>query len=250
MLRGNQLNGFGVGAVGAPGVGGGSDPNFANVVLLSGFEGADASTTFDDESTSNHTLTAVGNAQIDTAQFKFGASSLLLDGSGDRVTATDHANWDFGSGEFTVEAFVRFAATETAANYLVSQWNNVDNNRAWGIQYFNNGWHFASTTGGSNATLTTITNAWTQSGGTWFHFACTRDSSGDVRMFIDGTQIGTTQARNVTIYNSTASLLIGAVISSTPANDFNGHIDELRITKGVARYTSNFTSPTAAFPRS
>ena len=71
-----------------------------------------------------------------------------------------------------------------------------------------------------------------------------------MRAFIDGTQIGSTQARNVTIFNSNQSLLIGAIISATPANDFNGHIKEIRITKGVARYTSSFSVPTAPFPRS
>lgn len=230
------------------GGGGATDPNFSSVVLLSGFEGADASTTFDDESNSNHTLTAVGNAQIDTAQFKFGSSSLLLDGNGDRVTAADSANWNFGSGPFTIELFARFAATETAANVICSQWNAAASNRAWSFDYFNNTLRFSYTTNGS--TTVTLTFAWTQSGGTWFHLALTRDGAGDVRAFIDGTQIGSTQAANVTIFDSTSNLWIGAIESSTPSNDFNGHIDELRITKGVARYTANFTAPTAAFPRS
>ena len=227
-----------------------TDPNIASVVLLMGFPGSDGSASFVDESPAVHAITAVGNAQVDTAEFKFGDSSLLLDGSGDRLTSADSADWDFGSGPFTVEAHVRFALTETAANYLVSQWNSADNNRAWGIQYFNNGWHFAYTTGGSNATAVTLSFAWTQSGGTWFHFALTRDGSGDVRAFVDGTQIGATQAANVTIFDSNQPLWIGAIASSTPANDFNGHMDEFRITKGVARYTANFTPPTAAYPRS
>ena len=104
-----------------------TDPNWSNVVLLGGFEGADASTSFTDESPVGHTLTTVGNAQIDTGVAPpFGTSSLLLDGNGDRVIAADHSSWDFGSGAFTVEAFVRFAATETATNVLVSQWNGID----------------------------------------------------------------------------------------------------------------------------
>jgi hypothetical protein len=225
------------------------DSYWVSVVLMLGFDGADGAVATTDESLVNRAITFVGNAQLDTAQSKFGGSSLLLDGNGDRITAADHPDWHFGSGPFTVEAWVRFNVTETGANYLVSQWNSSNDNRAWGIQYFNNGWHFASTTDGTNTTVVTISNSWTQSGGTWFHFACTRDGAGDVRMFIDGTQIGTTQARNVTIFDSNQPLWIGAIVSSTPGNDWDGWMDELRITKGVARYTANFTAPAAAHPR-
>jgi hypothetical protein len=110
------------------GGGGGPDPNWANVVLLMGFEGADASTTFVDESSVGRTMTAIGNAQIDTAQFKFGAASGLFDGSGDVVTAADSADWDFGSGDFTIEMFVRHSVN--ASQGYVEQYTG-GGNRSW-----------------------------------------------------------------------------------------------------------------------
>jgi hypothetical protein len=73
-----------------------SDKHFASVGLLLGFAGSDGSSTFADEGPTGHTVTANGNAQIDTAQFTFGASSGLFDGNGDFLTAPDHADWDAG----------------------------------------------------------------------------------------------------------------------------------------------------------
>jgi hypothetical protein len=87
------------------------DPNFDSVKLLCGFEGADGSTTFVDESSVGRTLTGAGSTpEIDTAQFKFGSSSLLLDGPNGRVTADDAADLELGSGHFTLECFARWSA--------------------------------------------------------------------------------------------------------------------------------------------
>jgi hypothetical protein len=224
-----------------------ADPYFNYVVLLCGFDGTDASTTFIDESGYQHTLTAVGNAQIDTAQSKFGVSSALFDGNSDRITSPDSSEWHFGSGPFTIECFARFRITETAANVICSQW--ASSSRSFVFDYFNGDIRFSYSTDGTAVTQVTLTFAWTQSGGTWFHLAVSRDGSGNIRVFVDGTQIGSTTAAAVTFFNSTASLWIGAIETSTPTNDFDGWIDELRITKGVARYTSNFTAPTQQFPR-
>jgi hypothetical protein len=96
----------------SPSAGGGiiTDPNFANVVFLSDFPGVDGATTLTEESSSARTVTFVGNAQIDTAQFKWSPSSLLLDGTGDIVTCVNSADFQFGSGSWTVEGWVRFAS--------------------------------------------------------------------------------------------------------------------------------------------
>jgi hypothetical protein len=92
-----------------------SDKHFASVRLLLGFEGSDGSTTFVDDGATGHTVTASGNAQIDTAQLKFGASSGLFDGNGDFLTVSDHADWVLGNLPFTIEGFVRFAGLNTGS---------------------------------------------------------------------------------------------------------------------------------------
>ncbi len=86
-------------------VDGGVDPN---VDLLLHFTGADASTTFTDSSPSPKTFTAVGNAQIDTAQKKFGSASAQFDGSGDCIHTPDTAHLELGSGDWTLDFWVKF----------------------------------------------------------------------------------------------------------------------------------------------
>ena len=245
------LNPFRFGAVGG-------DPSFANVALLLHCEGADASTTFTDSSGTPKTMTARENAQIDTSQFKFGLASGLFDGSGDAVTAADSSGWDFGSGSFTVECFVRFNALPASGNaqVLLSQWSNTTAQAAWFLGLVNNAGNyqlnFAYTTNGTtqvnNSRNVTVTT------GTWYHVAVAR-SGNTMRYFLDGVQAGADiDVTGVTIFNSTSLLAVGAQVNNpaTPTFNFsvNGHLDEVRITKGVARYTSDFTPPSAAFPDS
>ena len=106
-----------------------SDKHFASVVLLTGFEGSDGSTTFADESPAGHPLTANGNARIDTAQLKFGASSGLFDGSGDFISIPDRDDFTFGAGDFTIETFVRFSVVQTSM--FISKYNNSVTPAEW-----------------------------------------------------------------------------------------------------------------------
>lgn len=240
------------------GGGGGSDPFFANVSLLLHFEGTDGSTVFTDSSGSPKALTARDNAQIDTAQFKFGAASGLFDGSGDAVTAADNAGWDFGSGAFTVECFVRFNALPSSGNaqVILSQWSNTTAQAAWFLGLVNNAGtyqlNFAYTTNGTTQ-VNSARNV-TVATGVWYHIAVSR-SGNTMRYFVDGVQAGADiNVTGVTIFNSTSLLTVGAQTNNpaTPTFNFsvNGHLDELRITKGIARYTADFTPPTAQFPDS
>ena len=85
-----------------------ADPYFDSVVLLAPFSGEDTDTTASDLSNSGHTLTFAGNAALDGDIRKFGFTSAQFDGTGDGITAADSTDFDLGSGQFTVEAHVRF----------------------------------------------------------------------------------------------------------------------------------------------
>jgi Concanavalin A-like lectin/glucanases superfamily len=218
------------------------DPYSSSVVLLAGFEGTDGSTTLVDESPVGRTLTAQSTAQIDTAQFKYGASSLLLNGTSDYVTAADSTDWDFGSGEFTIEAFTR--------------WSSLSNDAAIAANYDGtNGWSFGVSSGflTFNGTSYTFNDAgWWFANRVidqWFHFCADRDASGHTRIYIDGVMRGKS-TNTAAINNATGNLAIGRRAEAA-IRYFPGHIDELRITKGIARYASDsgFTVPTEAYPR-
>jgi hypothetical protein len=238
-------------STGAAGGGGGSiDPYFSSVVLLLGFEGADGATSTVDESPSAKTVTFNGNAQLDTAQAKFGTSSLLLDGTGDFLSLADSADWDFGSGQFTVESFVRLSSVDNTY-CIMAQWaSGAPTNAAWALYCDTVGltalrYRFVDNTG---TTRDAISSAITNVANQWFHYAADRDGTGKVRVYIDGAMIGSA-TNSQTFRNSTNNLRIGSIEGFS--FDFGGWLDELRITKGVARYASDsgFTVPTAAFPR-
>jgi len=196
--------------------------------------GADASTTFTDSSTSAHTVTAVGNAQIDTAQSKFGGASGLFDGAGDYLTVPDHADFDFGTGDFTVDAWVRFSGS-VSNDTLVTRGNDD-----FLIKISNDEIEVKL------VSTTAIVRATTIAQNTWYHIAVSRSGT-DVRIFLNGTQVGATATSSANV-NYTTPLAIGANdVGGTPFQFFSGWIDEFRVSKGVARWTADFTPPTSEY---
>ena len=223
----------------------GGDPNFANVSLLLHGEGSNGSTDITDSSSFANVITASGNAAISTAQSKFGGSSIYFDGSGDFVTSPTSANLNiFTSGDFTLECWV-YANSFTTSPYIVSTTRGAS---PWygrcALQITSSGTINFYTVGdsGSGAVVSSTSSA--ISTGAWNHIAVSRSGS-TTRIFVNGV-VGFTGAIGTT---STLSqrLELGAAAFNN-SNYFSGYIDDLRITKGVARYTANFTPPTAAFP--
>jgi len=190
-----------------------------------------------DASTINDAQT-VGNAQVSTTQAKFGTTSMYFDGTGDWLKLPDNPAYAFRTGDFTVEAWVYANAFAAAEDNIVGCWNQED-----GVYR----WLFCLHAGTSIRFYTTgkftTTASYTFSTNTWYHVAVTR-SSGTVRFFVDGTQVGSNITDTVDI-GSTKLFVGGQGASGT--GDMNGYIDELRITNGYARYTANFTPPSSPF---
>ena len=220
------------GGMGAAGKGpsGATDPDFASVVLLMHFDGADGSTTFTDNSSSAKTLTAVGNAQLDTAQQRFGTASGLFDGSGDRVTAAASTDFEFGSGNLTLEFFLRLTGPNNFGIFYTEDGNTS-------LHFDASRWVWRANN--TNVFVTTDT----PSLNTWYHIALVRNGT-TTRVYRNAVIVAT--GTSVNCANTNSAIRIGGGYQQ-----LNGHIDELRITKGVARYTAaGFTVPTAAFPDS
>ena len=220
-----------------------TDPNFADVSLLLHGNGTNGSTTITDNSPSPKTVTAVGNAQISTAQSKFGGASMLFDGTGDFLRLPlNNSDFYFGSGNFTVEGWVYL--NSTAGSQVFAHGQSDYANAA------NASWSFYVTGAGASALFygaSFVTfNPPGVSANTWTHVAWVRDGS-TVTVYRDGQSQETVNLGTATINNGTTNnTCIGA--TNTGLNAINGYIDDLRITKGVARYTANFTPPTAPFP--
>lgn len=239
-------------AVGAPS---GTDPYWSNVKLLLGFGGADGSSTVTDESpTAKGDAGNSTGAQVDTAQAKFGGSSLLLDGVDDRISYADNGDWTFtSSDQWTVECWARFNSL-TGFQTFISHWNTQlgAGQGSWIFDFpgsTNNVLRFSYSTTGSN--LVAVQGSWTPSANTWYHVAADCDATNKLRIYVDGVMIAS--ATSVpSFFNSNYLLLVGSAHLPGAENYFNGWLDEVRVTKGTARYASDsgYSVPTAAFPRS
>jgi hypothetical protein len=168
---------------------------------------------------------------------------MEFDGTGDYLfipPSTANNLFTLGTGDFTVETWVNF--TSTAGDPCICS-GYADASNGWYLQYYAGEIEFAL----GNSAI--IERAVVLSTGTWYHIAVTR-ASGSLRVFLDGVQQGATVTGNTSNFNVTNGFYV-AILNSTFApstRTLNGYIDDLRITKGVARYTAAFTPPTAAFP--
>jgi hypothetical protein len=224
----------------------------SNVSLLLHGDGANGSTTITDSSPTPKTVTAVGNAQISTAQSKFGGASIAFDGSGDYASVTSSSAFDLGiSNEpFTVE-FWFYRNSTGNHGFLVKAGGAANWNSSAGYQYFafiDTGvlywmWNHDIAVSGPISISTSNLPAIQQ----WHHYAASYDGT-NTRLFINGTQIGSNNS-NIYIAPSAANTVrVGAGPIDASLVSLNGYIDDLRITKGIARYTANFTPPAAPFP--
>ena len=217
-------------------------------------DGTDAATTIPDSSDLAHTITASGNAQLDTAQKKFGTASVLFDGTGDFITVPDHADLDLGSSNFTIDFWVRFAALTANTVYgIFSKATSATNDGMSFVNAVNSSGDSEFRFSIEGADLMTPSAA-TLAIDTWYHVAIVRKASNSWQMFRDGTSVATS-ASTSTITDVTDGLVIGdgyvASLGVFGATDnLNGWIDEFRVVKGYAVYTANFTPPTSAYFRS
>ncbi len=197
------------------------------------------------DATSKNDLETVGNAQISTAQSKFGGSSMYFDGTGDYLVAPASVDTDFGSGDFTAEAWVYPSSFSSAMDVFGKHADSPVGNStvAWFVYIgASNSANEASIVSGS--TVYSVTG-WSLAQNQWQHIAFTR-FNGSLRFFINGVQVGSTVSANVTINSNTAwRTWVGTYTAAS--RNWNGYLQDVRFTKGIARYTSNFTPPTTAF---
>lgn len=203
-------------------------------------DGANASTTFTDES--GKTWTASGNAKISTAQSKFGGAAGLFDGNADVITTPDSTDFDFGAGNFTIDFWAYFIS---GGQYeLVTKRAGWTNFAPFDVALDNTGVNALSSANGSSWG---VLLQWTHGGlvttGNWHHFAFVRN--GNVwSLYFNGVSKASATVSQ-TVMTNTTTVSCGA--TSSGDRSLNGYLDEVRISKGIARWTSDFTPPTQPY---
>lgn len=200
-------------------------------------DGTDASTTFDDVSIYNHTVTANGNAQVDTADKKFGTGSLLLDGSGDYLSSAGSSQFIFGTGAFTFDFWIKLNSGATGDNTIFTTGGSA------GTGVF---LEYSVTTTLLQARINgvdEIVGTSAVSLNAWHHVAFVRSGS-TLYCFLDGVEQGAGQTNSADISSNALGLWIGQ--EDAARWFFNGWIDEFRVSN-VARWTTDFTPPSAAY---
>ncbi len=223
--------------------------NDANTNLLLHCDGVDTSTSFTDSSFASptHIITAEGNAQVDTDQKKFGTGSALFDGTGDYLTVPDHADWNFGGGNFTIDLQIRMSRLDPPSgnSAFFSQTADLDNrflfywNSAVGLALYAK----------SGATYTIAFNQGSVDGwsaDTWYHVSLVRNGN-EWDLYREGVSLANITNSN-TLADIGGDLWLGQQNDGIFKENYWGWMDEYRVSKGIARWTANFTPPSAAYP--
>jgi len=217
----------------------------ASTALLLHMDGADASTTFTDDGNTGHTVTANGNAQIGVDFKRFGSGSGFFDGTGDYLSIPDHADWTFGNDPFTIDFWFRSSNIETVSRNVVQQY--VDGDNYWEVYITPTHITFRFYAAASPVVVQSSSPV-SFSNNTWYHIAVIRgweENADEYCFIVNGSAYGQGGTDSSELTDLGAELDIG---NYRDAAYFNGHIEEFRVSKGVARWTSNFTPPTRACP--
>ncbi len=190
-------------------------------------------------------LETVGNAQISTSVKKFGTGSMYFDGTGDYLMSIANQSLELGSGDYTLECWVNISAA--ASNGGIISKGPIGNltNTTWSLEFNGSANTVSYYVYNANNAVYIINGTSNIKTSTWIHLAICR-SGNNTRLFVNGTQEGSTNTSNYTI-SAGDNLYIGGGFYAPTTRTITGYIDELRISK-VARYTANFTAPTAPFP--
>jgi hypothetical protein len=199
-----------------------------------------------DKSQTGKSIALKGNVKSSTTAYKYLTSSMAFDGTGDYIDIPVEDQFGFGTGDFTVEFWFNYTGTMgTRPMQLGTGVNGSSHYSGWAVRIESgNSLQFERYSGGhTNYTFGTFSS----SAGNWHHLAITRAGT-TLRGFIDGTQIGSdlTSSLSFDAHNTTDPLRIGWGYDGRGNFYWNGYMSDVRLTKGLARYTAAFTPPTAA----
>lgn len=215
--------------------------------LMLHMDGTNGGTTFNDsEIAPTKTVTPHGTAQTGTAQKVFGTASSYTEATGDFLSIPDSDDWYMGTGDFTIDCWIWLFAYPAASSNKPIFGQATDSSNFWFVSIYNLSGSMKLRFRVYSGTIdVALINTVTPALNTWYHIAIVRYGN-NIKMFWGGNQLGTDQAFTDEIPNLTGLAYVGEIYPSSGQNYF-GRIDELRISKGIARWTTNFTPSTSAY---
>ena len=192
--------------------------------------------TFDDASTSNHTITVAGNSTASTfSPYRHGGYATYFDGTGDYISAADHEDFNMGSENFTAECWI-YPTDSPSQPIIMGQWSG---SYSWALETSNNSSRYLRFLTNAGSIVDNVSSTAVPLN-QWSHIALVRNGTSFVA-YLNGVSVVSSTVTGA-LANSTDALSIGANASGSYA--FQGHISNVRLVKGTAVYTSNFTPPT------
>lgn len=211
-----------------------ADPYWGSVMALFHFDGNHDSTLFIEQT--GKTATAYGDAKLSTTYSVFGGTSLYMPGAGGYITLPGSSDWAFGTGDFTIECRMRTPVATTRGHLLSNR--TASTNTQWELYTYAGKLMFGGGTTDYMETATTLLDD------TWYVIAVSRIGT-SLKMFLDGAVVGSVTNSN-NFSDSTTPFCIGC--QPNGYYNLNGFIDEVRVTKGVGRYSGAYTVATTPFP--
>jgi hypothetical protein len=223
------------------------DPYYDNVFLQLSFDGTDGDTDTVGNEIDPLAVTFAGTAQLDDAQKKFGDTSLLLDGNSDYITVASNTVWNFlhnNSEDYTIEFWFRVNAS-TGTTQIIYDTGLSTTHRGASVYIVDSSGTLTLSSivarGTSGTYAAQINGATALSTGTWHHCAAVVSGT-QLELFLDGSSEGTATISSPSVSNAQYALNLGRYQQGNSAW-FNGHIDDFKVTKGVARYLGDFLVP-------
>ena len=225
---------------------------FGGVLINS--DASNTSTSFSDSSISGHTITVGGHVNHRTnvgTPYSFpkvtAETSIYFDGTGDYLQLPVAHDLKLQNDDFTIETFVYLPSVASSVENIIANWEGSGGtDRAFVLQKETTGAVSFTANHTGDTTLFSVTSGTLLSATTWHHLAATRQGD-KLRLFIDGVLEGEDTASSTNqINDSTNSVLIGsgwASGASSVEGSYTGYMDGIRIVKGYAAYTTDFTPP-------
>lgn len=198
-----------------------------------------------DSSGNAHTLTD-NNTVLASGGYVEGVSADFEASATEFFTHGDHADWDIGSGNFTVSQWVKFEAVGVTYA-LIGQWSNVSNQQGWFVQMANtNVIQFIWTNDGSTTEF--VNASFTPVAETWYHIVVKRDGN-DLRIYVDGTYLGGGSMAGETVHNSSGNFIVGATVSGGIGVQYmDGEMCDVAFWKGYALTDAEIKSLACGMP--